>query len=377
MDAWGYLPENPKAAKGFLLSPQAALLGHGDVVGFGGPDFYVRFVDKATADRLIIANHYSRKIYQASHIHFGVFLGGDLVGALQFGPAMNPASAGKIVAGATLKTYLELNRMWLDDRAPRNSETRALACAWRVIRRAFPRVEWIQSFADERCGRLGVVYQAANFTYCGEHETVFYELDGVFYHRILMTRRRDLSATERALQARRHEALEHRLRQFRYLYFLEKRARRRLLLTPQPYPKPRARGEGPPAASDLGAAVAQTSDWRLTLVGVSGLGLRACGRDRENSVRFTKAPYVEAKGSLDLGAGESGRYNVKTIGPEKVEVTLRLFSPSGADIRETLTLTKDMGQARYAGDFNGVSNEAYGSAGGCAMRVTLTPLATS
>ena len=53
--------------------------------------------------------------------------------------------------------------MWLSDDAPRNSESRAISYAVKYIRKACPSVVWIQSFADERCGGLGVVYQAANF----------------------------------------------------------------------------------------------------------------------------------------------------------------------------------------------------------------------
>jgi len=42
------------------------------------------------------------------------------------------------------------------------------------------------------------------------------------------------------LQANRHRATPHTFRQFRYLYFLHKSARSRLLLPVLPYPKPDA-----------------------------------------------------------------------------------------------------------------------------------------
>jgi len=161
-----------------FLSRQLSLFGQPEVYGFGDNAFRVEFIPRDEANATIAANHYSRKFFNLSILHFGVYIGPDRVGVLQYGYAMNPASGGGIVAGATADTFLELNRMWLDDRAPRNSETRALAYTLKVIRRTRPRVGWIQSFADERCGRLGVVYQAANFLYCGEHESLFWELDG-------------------------------------------------------------------------------------------------------------------------------------------------------------------------------------------------------
>jgi hypothetical protein len=225
---------------GFIVR-QPSLFGQPEVVGFGCEAFRVELIERDKANAMIAANHYSRKVVNTSTLHLGVFLGPALVGALQFGCALNPASGGGIVEGATVDTFLELNRMWLDDRAPRNSESRALACAFRVIRRTRPQVGWIQSFADERCGRLGVVYQAANFLYCGEHDAVFWELDGVFHHNIVMTAAPETGKGGRIaahLQANRHRAKAHTLRQFRYLYFLHKGARRRLLLPVLPYPKP-------------------------------------------------------------------------------------------------------------------------------------------
>ena len=60
--------------------------------------------------------------------------------------------------------------MWLSDDAPRNSESRAISYALKYIRRACPSVAWVQSYADERCQGLGVVYQACSFLYLGFHK---------------------------------------------------------------------------------------------------------------------------------------------------------------------------------------------------------------
>ncbi|KAA5605140.1 hypothetical protein F1188_12740 [Roseospira marina] len=48
----------------------------------------------------------------------------------------------------------------------------------------------MQSFADERCGRLSVVYQAANVLFLGSHLIAFYTLDGETYHEMLLTAHR-------------------------------------------------------------------------------------------------------------------------------------------------------------------------------------------
>lgn len=209
-------------------------------IGFGEANFYVALIDRKAANATIVANHYSRRTYNGSTLHLGVWVDGRMLGVLQYGYAMNPASAGSVVEGTGMSQYLELNRMWLDDAAPRNSESRALAASIRLIRRVRPEVRWIQSFADERCGLFGTVYQAAGFTFHGEHRGIFWELDGDWYHNTLMTAKGRRAEGPRAayLLANRDRATRHLLRQFRYLRFLKPRFAKGCRYPPLPYPKP-------------------------------------------------------------------------------------------------------------------------------------------
>ncbi|HYI27571.1 MAG TPA: hypothetical protein VD863_06935 [Bradyrhizobium sp.] len=86
----------------------------------------MREIDRDLANEIITANHYSRKIVNNTYVHLGVIIAGEMLGVLQLGYALNPASGATIVPGTGNRAYLELNRMWLDDRAPRNSESRQL-----------------------------------------------------------------------------------------------------------------------------------------------------------------------------------------------------------------------------------------------------------
>lgn len=228
-------------AKGFILSPQASLFGQPDVIGFGDDAFCVKEIGRDFANGVIVANHYSGKVVKTSWVHLGVFIGGEFMGVLQFGPAMNPASAGSVVAGTAIDEYLELNRMWLDDIAPHCSESRALSHAFKFIRRKHPKVKWVQSFADERCGKFGAVYQAAGFRYFGEHTSTFWELDGETYHNSILTNgnRAHLPGAI-TLKAGIDRATRHELRQFRYLYFMAPRFAKGVKLKERPFPKPHA-----------------------------------------------------------------------------------------------------------------------------------------
>lgn len=217
------------------------IIGENAVAGFGCRPFFVAAIPAAHARDIIRRNHYSRRSVNNSYVHLGVFMNGRCVGAIQLGYMLNPARGSRVVEGTGNRQYLELNRMWLADSAPRNSESRALSYALKYIRRVLPRIRWIQSFADERCGGWGVVYQASGFRYLGCHTTAFWELDGEAYHDMLRTAHRKGGQRGRYLRANLHRAQRHRYRQFRYWRPLHPRCAKYLRFPILPYPKPSAR----------------------------------------------------------------------------------------------------------------------------------------
>jgi hypothetical protein len=223
--------------KDLIYDNQQTLFGAREIIGFGSDDWHVKEIERKLANDLIVKNHYSKKFYNATYIHLGVFICGELLGVLQYGYAMNPASCGSVVEGTQMDEYLELNRMWLDDKAKRNSETKAISYSLRYIRSKFPKIKWIQSFADERCGCFGIVYQAASFSFYGEHVSTFWTVDGEVYHNSLMTRDPKLSKSAKFLQDNKERATSEELRQFRYIKFIDNRWKKKCLLKEQPYLK--------------------------------------------------------------------------------------------------------------------------------------------
>ena len=216
---------------------QLTLFGNAEIVGFGSVDFKVKEIPRGKANKIIMENHYSKKFYSASTIHLGVFLNDVMIGVLQFGYAMNPASQGGVVKGTKIDEYLELNRMWFQDDSPPNAKTQALSYSIKYIKRKLPKIKWIQSFADERCNKFGIVYQAANFLYCGEHVSDFWEIDGEFYHNSLMTRDPKLRPAAAFVVGNKDRAKKHTFRQFRYIYFIKKNCQKDLCFDVQPYLK--------------------------------------------------------------------------------------------------------------------------------------------
>ncbi len=227
------------AKKDYIFSDQLSMIGGREIIGFGSTDFYIKEMDKSVSNEIIIKNHYSHKVagFATTYIYLGIYINGELLGTLQYGFAMNPASAKNIVKDTGIYEHLELNRMWIDDKAGRNTESMALSYSIKYIKGKHKKIQWIQSFADERCGGLGIVYQAANFRYYGEHTSDFYSLDGEYVHKIALTHHADKRPLYEKIRARKDELQKESLRQFRYIYFIHQRRIKDCLLKEMPYPK--------------------------------------------------------------------------------------------------------------------------------------------
>jgi len=225
--------------KQYIYSSQSSLWGEPELLGFGSNQFYIKEIDRNLANDIIVKNHYSKKFYNATYIHLGLFVNEEIKGVLQYGYAMNPASCGSVVEGTQKDEYLELNRMWIADNVGEYPESRAISYSLKYIRRKYPKIKWIQSFADERCGGFGIVYQACSFDYYGEHKNIFWELDGETFHNSIMTSEKAGKRGYNLLndQKNKERVIKHELRQFRYIKFLDQREKKKCLLKQQKYPK--------------------------------------------------------------------------------------------------------------------------------------------
>lgn len=129
---------------------------------FKAKDIVIKSIDSKTASEIVKRNHYSGKVTNNSQIHFGVFLGGTLQGALQFGASIDKRRMAQNL-GVGFNETLELNRMALSDQCPPNSESRALGICLRILKKAYPHLRVIVSFADAcQCGD-GTIYRASGF----------------------------------------------------------------------------------------------------------------------------------------------------------------------------------------------------------------------
>lgn len=126
-------------------------------------DLHVMLIKAKPAHAFVRKQHYSGKSVNNSQLHFGVFANGILGGVLQYGPPFDKRKLIGLVEGTGWNEFLELNRMAFADWLPRNSESRCIGYTLRWIKKNYPHMKWVVSFADAtQCGD-GTIYRAAGF----------------------------------------------------------------------------------------------------------------------------------------------------------------------------------------------------------------------
>lgn len=132
-------------------------------------EIIVKIIPSRIANEFVKKNHYSGKIVSMSQLHFGCFLDKKLHGVMSFGPPMDKRNVLNLVEtenkGINKKwnEMLELNRMAFDDYLPKNSESRCISIAIKLIKKNAPHIKWILSYSDAtQCGD-GTIYRASGF----------------------------------------------------------------------------------------------------------------------------------------------------------------------------------------------------------------------
>jgi len=226
-------------------------------------DLIVKPISAKDAASLVRRVHYSGKVVQNSQLHLGVFLDGSLEGAMQFGPSLDKRKIQGLVRDTGWNGFIELNRMAFSDRLPRNSESRALGVAFRMIRKHYPHIEWIVSFSDgAQCGD-GTIYRASGFYLTGikKNTSIWKAPSGESFSRTALT---DQTSAEQKVKAKQIVSRTTVIKgahaqqagggasmkiykdagwepipgfQLRYIYFLNPAARERLTVPVLPFSK--------------------------------------------------------------------------------------------------------------------------------------------
>ena len=89
---------------------------------------------------------------------------------MSFGASLDKNKICQLVKNTPFNDFLELNRMAFLDLLPKNSESRCISIAIHLIKKYYPNIKWIISFADGcQCGD-GTIYRASGFYLTGIKE---------------------------------------------------------------------------------------------------------------------------------------------------------------------------------------------------------------
>ena len=193
-------------------------------------DIIIKPINSTAANAFVKKHHYSGKVVPNSQLHFGAFYDAVLHGVMSFGPSLVKSNIVGLVKDTKWNDFLELNRMAFDDYLPKNSESRSISIAMKLIKKHYPNIEWIVSFADgTQCGD-GTIYRASGFKLIGIKKNTGIKINPetgkvlqsmTAYHNGI---RREFS---------KWDAIEGYM--LRYIYFLNKEARNRLTVPILPF----------------------------------------------------------------------------------------------------------------------------------------------
>ena len=192
--------------------------------------YWIKEVPSNMVSDMIIKNHYSHKCTPNHFLSFDV---NDGKGALQLGYGIRPRMKHTISSFITQDNYCEFDRMWLSDELPKNSESQVISLLLRHLKKYYPKIQFVITYADGSAGNKGIIYQATNALKLKPVSCDFYLLtDGERVHPVSMYHRHKSRAW--ALMQSLYPGIRHikgtkdnAIWQYRYLYILSNYMRKR------------------------------------------------------------------------------------------------------------------------------------------------------
>ena len=206
-------------------------------------NYTIDLIDKQIAKDLIIKNHYSHK-WTSCRYSIGLFDGDNLLGVAVYGFPVGRQTVKSITPNLNNSDVLELTRLWLEDDAPKNSESYFLGKTFDWLRRN-TEVKVLISYSDPMQDHLGIIYQATNWLYQGNNTMLIkgymHKINGVFMHPRTVVALYGTIKTEELLKIDpTYQRIEMK-KKHRYIYILHKKDRINIISQLKhkilPYPK--------------------------------------------------------------------------------------------------------------------------------------------
>lgn len=122
----------------------------------------VKKIDYHLAMDIVVERHYLHRICPCSEAFGLCDAENNVWGVVTYGVPCSSTLLKGICGEDEQHNVYEMNRLWVDDRLPRNAASMLVSKSMRMLDK-----EIIVSFADTSVGHVGYIYQATNFLYCG------------------------------------------------------------------------------------------------------------------------------------------------------------------------------------------------------------------
>ena len=192
------------------------------------------FIDYCSyeASKFAVVNyHYSKAIPSGKLVRFGVWEDNNFIGAVIFGTGANP-NMGKII-NVTPYEVCELVRVALNKH--KNPVSKIVSFCMKKLKKDFPNLKAVISYADPLHNHKGKIYQAMNWLYLGETKlATHFTKDGKFYHsRTINQKNRDGSS--RYIPFDRSKYYIIKTKKYKYIYLFDKTIKGRISALIQDY----------------------------------------------------------------------------------------------------------------------------------------------
>jgi hypothetical protein len=156
----------------------------------------------AFARGFISKYHYLQSMPDSTLFCYAGHYGTKLAGIIVFGMGGSKSRYTTIIPEIQNGEYCELTRLWCHDLAPKNTESRIISEALKMLP---VNIKLVVSYADDGQGHSGIIYKATNWIYMGKTESgsILVDKNGKRLHPRLLgiykmrhEKYRDLSDTE-------------------------------------------------------------------------------------------------------------------------------------------------------------------------------------
>lgn len=137
----------------------------------------VRPITRQQAKDYCSKHPHASSLPNSSKYYMAAYIDNKFLGLAVWGYGVLPqATPKKLFGEGNAKEYLELNRFFVVDGAPKNSPSQFLNISAKLIKKHLPSVKWLYTYAAGFQGLVGTIYKAAGYEYIGTQVCSVYYL---------------------------------------------------------------------------------------------------------------------------------------------------------------------------------------------------------